>query len=422
VTKPRKKPSKKESAGGPPPAVDGISWASQAESESMEWVVRNMIPRNTTNIIEGRKASGKSTVLAAIAAAWTGGPEIPTWEGPRGGRVIWQASEDPWKTMVIPRLAAACANLDRIGRCEVQEGNGYSRSPKIPEEFEYLEKKIIESGANLVILDPLSSVVGPSADLCTERGCRAVMDTLNAICERRSVTMILVRHLKKNWRGDVREAGYGHGALGNAARGITRCDEHPQGLKERLWSVVACNWAEYYPTWNFSARVVSGSYKAIDWGGRSKLTAQEIAEGCGSLAEQDEYQDADLLLCARLMDGWVLRTEIGREAEAAGIRDSSLRGSKKRLGVRTRRTGFGSGGEWHWGPPEAGFDPILVDLVRRQGGGHNGTIYGAFDRKPAIQPAQIPEKPPKAPKALEILPPPPESQEDGHVQPEKTTS
>lgn len=355
--------------------VDGLEWLSSSKAEHVEWLIRDMLPANCTTIVEGRKATGKSTFLAAVAACFTGGPAIPGWEGSTIGGVVWLAREDPWASVVKPRLQTAGANTERIGRLQIGQGKGSKRLPTFPHEIALIEEKMLLSGARLLIVDPLPALLGPGADLLSESGCRAIMDVLNEVCDRSKITAILTRHLKKSFTGDVRDAGYGHGAFGNAARAIIRVDNHPYERTLRLVSVAACNWAANPVTQSFEIEPVTEATGAVRWSGKSTLTAQQIAQGDGDEQQRDEWSDAELILAARLKADWATFVELEKEGDNAGVSRHSLRRACVKLGCEKRRVGFGNQGHWEWGPPRQGFPQKLLETLQSMGGHQERAIY-----------------------------------------------
>jgi hypothetical protein len=52
--------------------------------------------------------------------------------------------------------------------------------------------------------------------------------------------------------------------------------------------------------------------------------------------------------------GPVDQTEIVRRGKEAGFTEKNLRTAREKLGVTTRKEGFGAGGKWVWAPPGGG--------------------------------------------------------------------
>lgn len=358
--------------------VDGLERMSRSEHETTEWLVPNVLPANCVNIIEGWKTAGKSTVLSAIVACYTGGPLVPNWTGPRNGGVVWLAREDPWTSVVRPRLEAGAANIERVFRVQLPGSGMRKRLPLLPQETDKILDMMLANGSKLLVIDPLSSICTSAEMLLGEAGCRQILDPLSDMCNEFKITVVITRHLKKSWRGAVLNAGYGHGALGNAARSIMRVDTHPNDPKTRLWSVVCCNWANPIgDTQGFRIASV-GDAGFTQWTGTVPLTAQQIADGVGTEDIVSELKDAEIILVSRLQAGAVPYQDLWAECDKAGVTKSVMRRTGDRLGLTHRRAGGGPGSYIEWLPPEGGFPVDLIERVTSMGGAQKGDIYAKY--------------------------------------------
>lgn len=367
MKKPRKGKVDKAPKINERPVVEGVVWCSDVERVERQWLIRDRIPAHVTSIIEGRKESGKSTLLTAIVAAYTGGPSIPGWEGIRDGRVLWLAGEEDWGTEIRPRLEAAAANIDRIGYAAIPTGNGERRSPRLPSDLRRIWDLMGKMGASMLIIDPLPSAMEDAHDLSSEAGCRAITDPCNKIASENQWHVLLTRHLRPNPMVDVRHAGYGHAALGNASRAIGRVDIDPNDRNRRLWSVVALNATKVRVTLAFTLRDSLHGACEIEWTGTSKLTAQQIAESQMDEVALDEMNDAQMVLICNLQAGPVKFVDLMREAQKYGVKDYGLRRAAKKLECTKHPDGSGPGSHMEWGPPVDGFPARLIDLANFRG-------------------------------------------------------
>lgn len=338
-----------------PPQIDGLMWACETPPAAAEWLLPGMIPRDAVTILEGRKAVGKSSVAAAIAASITGGPAIPGWSGPRMGRVVWCASEDNWASMVIPRLIAAGANLHRVARPRDIMPDGKRRRLILPDDIGQLRDDLAAAGAELLVLDPFVSLCSPGLDVRIEQQARLYLEPLVDMAWEIRCSVLMTRHLRKGVGGDAREAGLGNVAIANVARSIIRCDEHPHEQERWIASVVACNHGRPGTSQVYRLLDTANGCPRVDWCGAIDLDAQAIAEGRGTEADRDEWHDADQVLAAVIGDQWVRVGEVQHRAEQAGITPRMLRRAKARLGIPSRQRQVGSDHYWEWGPPARGW-------------------------------------------------------------------
>jgi hypothetical protein len=344
---------------GPPPLVEGVEWGSSAVPRKTEWYWPGALPAGSLCLLEGRKSTGKSTVAAAIAACVTCGPVIPGWTGPRDGRVLWQAGEEAWDSVVIPRLIAAGADLQRVGRLQLRDSRGQLRRCVLPDDIVYLQDAIREGGVRVLVLDPYISLAHPSLDMRVEQQARVYLEGLAQTLAECDCLGLLIRHLRKGCGGDAREAGLGSVAISNVARSLLRTDEHPHQPGDHVLSVIACNYGRRMATQVYRLRDSSGSYPRVDWIGCCDLDSDTIAEGRGSEADRGEWSDADRILVALIGDGRCPVADLRKEALIAGVSERMLRRAGERLRVVKYRISHANTGWWEWGTPRAGWPPGL---------------------------------------------------------------
>lgn len=387
----------------PPPVVEGVDWACAATARPTEWYWPGAIPGGSIVLLEGRKSTGKSTIAAALAACATGGPVIPGWCGPRDGRVIWCGAEEGWESVCVPRLRAAGADLARVGRIQLRDSRGQPRRCVLPDDCVILQEAIREGGVRLLVLDPYVSLAHPSLDVRVEQQARIYLETLGGVLDATGCVGVLIRHLRKGRGGDAREAGLGSVAVGNVARSLIRCDEHPHIHGCNVLSVIACNGARRLPTQIYRFCEVPGGGVRIEWDGACDLDADAIAEGRGSEAERGEWSDADRILVSVIGEGWAQYRDLAAECLAAGVTERMLRRAGERLRVQKRRAVYAGKGLSEWGPPKSGWPAALIETPPEAAGGgaHAGGASGATrpprkPTKPRRKGALAPLAPPNA--------------------------
>lgn len=342
--------------------VEGLECAAEATEQHLTWYWPQTFPADSLVLLEGRKGTGKTSILAALAAAVTGGPAPPGWTGPTNRRVIWCGPEESWTKVVIPRLRGCGARIDRVHRPALRDQYGSPRYLYLPDDVPTLHKLASATQAALLVLDPLSGLVHPSVDLRQDQQVRAALQPIVQLCDDVGCLAVGTRHLRKGVAGDLRDAGLGGTALINVSRLALRCDEHPHERGQYTLAFVAGNLGTPTTTQLFRLTPTREGLVQPEWIGNTPLSAEEIAEGRGSEAERDEWKDAELVLAGLIGDGWVRATACIDEAKRAAVSERTLRRAKTRLGVASRRMQVGVEGHWEWGPPKDGWP---VALVRR---------------------------------------------------------
>lgn len=343
------------------PRVKGLDWGSGRQSAPLPWLWVGRIQAGALTVLEGRKGTGKSSVCSAICAAIQGKATLPDWVKTSGKNAIWESREESWEATVIPRLAACGGEPSRCGRIMIPiPGSGKSRHISLPGDTPFLREVIHAGNVGLLVLDPFGSCAAPTIDLRVEQHVRQYLEPLAEVASETGCAMVLIRHLRKGSSGDAREHGLGSVAVGNVARTVLRCDEHPHERGQRVLSVVSSNNGSVPTTLTYRIEERKG-YPVVVWTGESQLTAEQIAEGRASTAERDEYSDAEKLLAMLIGQEWTSAGAIIAECRSAQVSERTIRRAKSTLGIPSRRVAYGSDALWEWGPPVGGWPQGLVD-------------------------------------------------------------
>src|SRR5262249_455009 len=110
-----------------------------------------------------------------------------------------------------------------------------------------------------------------------------------------------------------------------------------------------CNLAGDVPT--LAYRIEDrGDGPAVEWEAEPvDVTAEQaLAAESEDPHERDERAECDRWLRETLSDGPVPVAGITKAARGAGVSPSALNGSKRRIGARTERYGFGKGSKCSW--------------------------------------------------------------------------
>jgi hypothetical protein len=198
-----------EQPGAIPKPEDPLSIRplSSFRAKPVQWTWRNYIPRGYVTFLEGDPGECKSTILYDVAARITRGRPMPDGSdnclnGQPGKVLIFNAEDGP-EDVIRPRLLAAGADPERV-----LLGEGV---PALPEDIQALEAKVRESGAVLVILDPVEAYLSDKVDSHNNHKVRRALAPLAAVAMRLGVAIVGVRHLTKNKGG--RELHRGNGSV-----------------------------------------------------------------------------------------------------------------------------------------------------------------------------------------------------------------
>src|SRR5262249_40433254 len=113
------------------------------------------------------------------------------------GRTILLTAEDALSFTVRPRLDALCADPSMIMALRMKQ-NGNHVQFDLSADLLELEATIKETGAKLVIIDPIGAYLPSKIDSHNDAALRNVLGPVAALAERMNVAILMVMHLTKD--------------------------------------------------------------------------------------------------------------------------------------------------------------------------------------------------------------------------------
>lgn len=161
-------------------------------SKEVEWLWYPYIPYGKITIIEGDPGEGKTTLVLMLAAALSRGLPLPCDDDKAYEpiHIIYQTAEDGIDDTVKPRLEKAGADCSMIRVIDETE-------KELCMTDDRLEKAIVETGARLIILDPIQAYIGAKVDMHRANEIRPVLKHLGMIAEKYNCAVILIGHMNK---------------------------------------------------------------------------------------------------------------------------------------------------------------------------------------------------------------------------------
>ena len=137
--------------------------ASEYVMRGISWLWHNRFAIGKLALIGGLPDKGKGLIGSFLCACVTNKIPLPCNEGdtPQGSVLYFTAEDDPEDT-VVPRLAAAGADLDKVHIVKVMgDPDGKERTFSMITDLPALEAKLDEiKDVRLVIIDPMSAYIG----------------------------------------------------------------------------------------------------------------------------------------------------------------------------------------------------------------------------------------------------------------------
>lgn len=314
------------------------------EPEQVSWLWPGRVPIGKLTILMGDPGLGKTMLSLHIASAVTRGAAFP--DGPEAplGNVVILTAEDGLADTIRPRLDTAHADVTRVYAVEaVRESDAAGeRTFSLMRDVEILEEIVRETGAKLVIIDPLDAYLG-GVDTHRNAEVRGTLAPLAKMLERTGAAGLMVHHLNK---GTSQNALYrAGGSLGfvAAARSVVGVAPDPDTPGRSLLLTVKLN---------IAAKPMGLGYRITDGGiaWDSEPVDLDAATAFSTRrADSDLTGSAKELIRRELAGGRdVPQVVIEEAAEEAGISMAVINKAKRALGVQSKREGFGKGALWYW--------------------------------------------------------------------------
>ena len=166
--------------------------ASEIEPREIEWLWYPFIPYGKVTLLQGDPGDGKSTFMLTIAALLTRGEPLPFTETAKPLTpisVIYQTTEDDADDTIVPRFIKANGDRERLLFISEKE------SPLTFDDGRILSA-IRETGARVLILDPLSSYIG-DCQINAANEVRPRFNCLIRIAKETGCAIVIINHLNK---------------------------------------------------------------------------------------------------------------------------------------------------------------------------------------------------------------------------------
>jgi hypothetical protein len=289
---------------------------SEIKFEPVRFLVPERVPRQGITALVGDPFAGKST-WAALAAARTS-------RGVYGEAkaVAYINAEDSAKTISGPRLKQAGAELERVETLTVNV-EGAEQMITLPDNVDLLEAFVVETGAGLIVLDPLNAFLVEKTDSHNDHSVRRALAGLSMMAERQDVAVLVNMHLNKDQQQQVlyRVGGtIGFVGLARSVLLFAHDPDDPDGPDgdRRLLAHVGSNWAGIASTlryvrktacWQEGLETIEASYLVPD--GESDYKAKDlVGRREKEPTKQGQAEDA---ICEALADGPRLSSAVKAE-------------------------------------------------------------------------------------------------------------
>ncbi len=309
--------------------------ASEVEPREISWLFYPYIPYGKVTILQGNPGDGKSTLMLSFSATLTTGLPLPFMIGPRQPlTVIYQTTEDDAEDTVVPRFIKAGGNSDRL--IFIKED-----AKALTFSDERLRRVLEETGARLLVLDPLSSYIGP-VSINAANEVRPAFNHLISLARDFSCAVVLVDHLNKNQLADALYRNNGSIDKVGAARSVLTLIKDREDKAKRYLVQTKSNLAPMGHGFSFSVGTDGIEFLEEIEADPDELFQLMTASELGR--PDDRLREAIEFIRGMLSNGILPARECEARLKAAGMGFSTAKKAKKVLGVDSVKRG----NEWYW--------------------------------------------------------------------------
>ncbi len=164
---------------------------SDIPAEEVRWLWYPYLPRGKITIVQGDPGEGKTTFVLALAALLTRGLPMPGSSGTKPPmNIIYQTAEGGLADTVKPRLTSLGAECSKVQVIDESER-------ELTLSDQRLAQAIQETGASLLVLDPIQAYLGDGVDMHRANEVRPIFKRLGQLAEQSGCAILLVGHMNK---------------------------------------------------------------------------------------------------------------------------------------------------------------------------------------------------------------------------------
>lgn len=330
--------------------------ASAIRPAPVRWAWADRVPLAASTLVVGREGAGKGVYLADLAARWSRGQLDGDLRGQPVDVAIMSIEDDP-ERVLVPRLAAAGADLDRLHLPSVSL-DGLEGPIALPEDVGRLRSWLRQVNARVLVVDVPNAFMAGGFDSHKDHDVRrAVAGPLTLMASALDLAVVLIAHMNRAPSTDVLDRIAGSLGLSRASRSVLAVVENPDAEGERLLVLAKSNLGRLeVPSLRFAVEgaevpTPSGPASAgrvVHLGEAPAFTARNALQAVDA-EERTARAEAEEWLADLLAGGPVAADEVKAAATRAGLSWSTVRRAKAAVGVESKRWGRpGEEGGWCW--------------------------------------------------------------------------
>jgi hypothetical protein len=322
-----------------PPSTNLPSLIAEPLSElaphAVEWLWPGRLALGKLAMLDGDPSQGKSLVALDLCARLSIAQPMPDGSpGPGLASSLILNAEDAGADTVLPRLKAMGADLHRVFHVR-REDDSWDHVC-FPDHTSALDQLLAQTGARLVVIDPVMAYLDRSVAGNSDQGVRRALSPLAQLAQRRGCVILLVRHLNKRGGSCALYRGGGSIGLLAACRSGWLIAEDPSVPGRHVLAQVKNNLAPPQPSLAYEVRSSEGVPPTVCWLGTSPWRADELLSAASHRSPVQPRERAYVFLASFLQDGPRTSREVWSAAQAEGLAERTLLRAKQDLSIRSQ--------------------------------------------------------------------------------------
>jgi len=325
--------------------------ANDIKPQPIQWIWNGWLARGKLHILAGQAGAGKTTIAIQLAAIISDGGKFPDGSNTLPGSILIWSGEDSVEDTLVPRLAAANANLGKVyfisDVVSVSRNSKRTFDPSIDMANLIARAESIPD-LTLIVLDPIVSAVTNDSHKNSEvrRSLQPVVD----FGLKRNCAILGITHFSKGGQSkSILDRVTGSLAFGALARIVLAAGEIVgDDTTKRILCRVKSNIGADSGGFEYSLQEVeleSDIYTSrIRWGGYQDGSANDLLSPPAS----NNAGDCVDFLKAILANGKMKVKDIFRVGYENGFNQDQLKRAKQKLKIKSQREGFGKGAVIYW--------------------------------------------------------------------------
>lgn len=244
----------------------------------IRWLWEPYIQLGNITIMRGDPGVGKTFFISALMGAVASSvqdPAMPGYLHTMQGKCIYFGNEDDPETIRMRIESSTTPN-----NCNLN--NLFIRTDSVSfQDLDSIRETIIQTGASLVIFDPLQAYLGPKVDMNRANETRPLLENLRRLAKETNCAVLIIEHKNKNQKGDDIYRGIGSMDITAVARSVLMIVRDKDAPNRRYTMQIKTN-----------AKEAPGAVWAITDSGRFTWLG-EMDKTMDELREQDEAMRND---------------------------------------------------------------------------------------------------------------------------------